>query len=72
VASHPIAVHPRVPAAVQQAVAEAVLGLARDSGAQALLKPVSLSHPVPADYARDYQPLERYQLERYVVLDRPG
>jgi hypothetical protein len=60
-----------VPLAVQQAVAAAVLALGRDRSAQALLKGVALANPVAADYARDFQPLERYRLEKYVVLDHP-
>jgi hypothetical protein len=38
-------------------------------GMQALLHAVHMSHPVVANYARDYQPLERLALEQYVVLD---
>lgn len=66
-APHPVSAHPRVPAAVRRAVAEALIGLSRDASGQALLKEVQLAAPVVADQARDYAPLERYQLERYVV-----
>jgi phosphonate transport system substrate-binding protein len=72
VASHPIVAHPRVPLPVQQAVVTAVLALGRDSSAQAMLKEVAMGNPVAADYARDFQPLERYRLEKYVVLDHPA
>lgn len=65
-APHPLAAHPRVPEAVRRSVIEAVLGLAADEKARGLLDAVSLSRPVPADYARDYQRLEQLNLERYV------
>lgn len=72
VAAHPLAAHPRVPARVQQAVTEALLRLSGDAAGQILLKDVGLSPTVPADHARDYRPLERYRLDKYVVLDRPA
>jgi hypothetical protein len=30
---------------------------------------VQMPNPVPADYARDYKPLEKLNLEKYVVLE---
>jgi len=72
VAPHPLAAHPRVPARVQQAVAEAFMRLAADPAGQALLAGVTLAGPVRADYGRDYRPLEQYRLDKYVVLDPAG
>ena len=63
---HPLGAHPRVPKEVRQAVTEAMLRLGADGAAQGLLNAVSLSRPVPADYARDYQRLEQLNLEKYV------
>lgn len=67
VAPHPLSAHPRVPDAIRRAVAASLLGMARDAAGQALLKGIQLSAPVAADYARDYQPLEKFGLEKYVV-----
>lgn len=65
-APHPISVHPRVPVQQAEAFAQALLKMSRDSAGQALLKDILIPNPVRADYARDYEPLERLQLERYV------
>ncbi|MBI1864789.1 MAG: phosphate/phosphite/phosphonate ABC transporter substrate-binding protein [Nitrospirae bacterium] len=66
VAPHPLGAHPRVPKEVRHAVTEAMLRLGADEAARGLLDAVSLSRPVPADYARDYQRLEQLNLEKYV------
>ena len=67
VAPHPLSAHPRVPEAVRRQVAEALLGLAREAAGQAMLKEIQMATPVSADYARDYQPLEKFGLDKYVV-----
>jgi phosphonate transport system substrate-binding protein len=67
VASHPIVAHPRVPESVRKKLSEALLRLAADPANALLFAAVQLPFPVVADYARDYQPLERLKLERYVV-----
>jgi phosphonate transport system substrate-binding protein len=66
-ASHPLSAHPRVDARVRQAVADALLALADSADGQALLKAIEMPNPVRADHARDYQPLEAWRLDRYVV-----
>ena len=72
VAPHPLSAHPRVPTRVRQALTDAFLQLAAEPAGQTLLKNVAMPRPVPADYARDYRPLEQYRLERYVVLEPQG
>jgi phosphonate transport system substrate-binding protein len=67
VAPHPISAHPRVPAAVRKSVIDTILKLAEDKNSQRLLKAVGIPRPVRADYTRDYEPLERLNLEKYVV-----
>ncbi|MBI5069429.1 MAG: phosphate/phosphite/phosphonate ABC transporter substrate-binding protein [Deltaproteobacteria bacterium] len=57
-APHPIAAHPRVPAALREKVASAVLEMARDEGDRPLLAAVRMPDPLRADYDRDYKPLE--------------
>lgn len=70
-APHPLAAHPRVPAAVQQAVRDALLGWTARSADAALLAAMQLPAPVAADYRRDYAPLERLRLEKFVVEPKP-
>jgi phosphonate transport system substrate-binding protein len=70
-APHPLAAHPRVPAAVQQAVRDALLGWTARAGDAALLAPIQIAMPVAADYRRDYAPLERLRLEKFVVEPKP-
>ncbi|MCL4493141.1 MAG: phosphate/phosphite/phosphonate ABC transporter substrate-binding protein [Nitrospirae bacterium] len=67
IAPHPLAARPDVPAKLRQAVIEAVLGFAENKENQAMLKAVQMAEPVKADYKRDYMPLERLGLEKYVI-----
>jgi phosphonate transport system substrate-binding protein len=69
-ASHALAAHPRVPEPVRQAVSRAFLSMANDEAGRALLRAIDTPDPVPADFARDYQPLERLGLEKYLVIDK--
>jgi phosphonate transport system substrate-binding protein len=69
VAAHPLSAHPRVPQAQLKSVTEAMLRLRHDAAAAPLLQAVQMATPVAADYARDYQPLERLKLEKYLVIE---
>ena len=71
VPAHPLSAHPRVPDAVRQAVAHAFMRMADDAQGQLMLKNVQMAAPTLADYARDYQMLERYGLDKYVVRAKP-
>lgn len=66
VASHPLAAHPRVPRAVQARVAQQLLGWGSDASDAALLPPLQMPHPEAADFGRDYAPLQRLELGRFV------
>jgi ABC-type phosphate/phosphonate transport system, periplasmic component len=68
-APHPFSVHPRVPKEVRDKVKRAILDMANEPSMKALLDRVQMPNPVPADYARDYKPLEKLNLEKYVVLE---
>ena len=70
-APHPLSAHPRVEPRLQQAVAEVFLQLAADASGRALLQAIEMPSPVRADQARDYQPLEAYRLDKYVVMSAP-
>lgn len=65
-APHPISAHPRVLPKDREAVTAALLRMAQDPAGQALLKEILIPQPVRADYQRDYQPLEKLRLDRYV------
>lgn len=69
-APHPLSAHPRVPAQHQQNIIASILRLGADPANQELLKGVLLKQPVAADYRKDYQPLEKLGLEKYVVISR--
>jgi phosphonate transport system substrate-binding protein len=66
-APHPLCAHPRVPASVRESVSRAVLEMGKNDNGRGLLKRVDLIQPVRASYERDYQPLEKLGLEKYVV-----
>lgn len=64
-APHPLSAHPRVPLAVQAALQQAWLRLAREPALQASFRDIPMPNPVVADHARDYGPIERLKLDRY-------
>ena len=66
---HPLAVHPRVPESMRAKIVTAMLELASNPETQALLAAVQMPKPQPANYARDYAPLERLKIEKYVVVE---
>lgn len=68
--SHPLAAHPRVPREIREKLTQALVALKEDAAGRTLLEDVELGGAVAADYARDYQPLERLKLDRYLVVDR--
>ncbi len=68
--THSVSAHPRVPDGVRRKLQKALLDMARDETGRKLLSSVFLPQPVAADYARDYKPLERLNLDDYVVMPR--
>lgn len=68
-APHPLAVHPRVPLASRQAIVSTLQALAQDPTRQSLMAAIQMPHPMAADYARDYEPLNRLGIEKYVVTE---
>ena len=68
--SHPLAAHPRVPRAVREQLTRVLIGLSRDPAGVKLLEDVELGGAREADFARDYQPLEKLKLDRYLVVDK--
>jgi phosphonate transport system substrate-binding protein len=68
-APHPLSAHPRVPAATRAAIVAAVLDMAGDPADATLLRAIPMGRPVAADHDRDYQPLEAYRLDKFIVLE---
>lgn len=67
VPAHPLAAHPRVPEATRRLIASTFLRLMADRAMRELMSDIPWVNPVLADYARDYQPLESFGLDKYVV-----
>lgn len=65
-APHPFSADAHVPVAVRQRVRDAIITMANTHAGRLLLEKVQLSKPIKADYARDYAPLEKLGLEKYV------
>lgn len=70
VASHPIAVHERVPVDVRETITRVIMEWQTNPERQPLLKAVQLEKPVLANYTYDYQKLEGMGLDKYLV--EPG
>lgn len=66
VAPHPVVAHPRVSAALRGKLLAAILTMAAGPD-RALLAEVGFEAPVAADYTRDYAPLAKLGLERYLL-----
>ncbi len=69
-ASHPLSAHPRVPAAVREAIIQALLALTGQEKDRALLRAVQLDKPVRADFERDYLPLEKLNILQHKVATK--
>jgi phosphonate transport system substrate-binding protein len=68
-ASHPFVANPRVPLIIRRSVTEAFISLSKDPRGEKLLEGVQIPAPIPSDYQRDFAPLERLKLDKFVVLD---
>jgi phosphonate transport system substrate-binding protein len=70
VASHPLAAHPRVPAALRERLVEAILAMAKTEDGRELLKAVRLANPMRADYDRDYRTFDAIDFEKLSRQER--
>lgn len=78
VTPHPLAVHPRVPEQVREAVVSAVLELSQSEveseveseNGPKLLQAIQLTEPMQVNYEEHYQFLENYNLEEFVEVAR--
>ena len=67
VAPHALSAHPRTGADQRACVASTLTQATKDTQRARLMAEVQMPAPISADYLRDYQPLERLQLERFVI-----
>lgn len=65
--SHPLSIHPRVSPEVRTKILKAILKLAGDKENENLFKEIMMPAPVQASYEKDYLPLKKLGLEKYVV-----
>jgi phosphonate transport system substrate-binding protein len=64
--SHPVAAHPRVPAAVRDRIQRAFLELGASEAGRRMLDEIPMSHVLAASI-KDYQPMSKWGLESYWV-----
>lgn len=69
-APHPLSAHPRVPDKEREAIIAAILRMQNDTNGRQLLRAIQIPKPVRADYARDYAPLEKWQLQKFAVQSK--
>jgi phosphonate transport system substrate-binding protein len=66
---HPIAAHPRVPTIVRNQFSQTLLTLAHNPATKPLMAAIQMPDPLAAHYAKDYAPLEKLNIEKYVVTE---
>lgn len=64
---HPFSAHPRISAAEQTRIAEAMVQMGSDEQLKPLLYEIQINQPVKVNYQRDYQPLDQLGLGKFVV-----
>ncbi len=68
-APHPFSANKKIPKEIQNLIKEAFLKIAKDPKNRILLNGIQIPEPLVADYKKDYLPLERLGLEKYLVLE---
>lgn len=67
IAPHSLAVHPRVPENIYQAVINAVLKLSQDKTNHGMLDRIQMLEPVKASYQNDYMPIEKLYHDKNII-----
>jgi phosphonate transport system substrate-binding protein len=68
-APHPFVANPRVPVSVRNAITASFISLASSESGLKMLEDVQMPSPIQSDYQRDFSPLERLNLEKFVTID---
>lgn len=71
VAPHPLAASPRVSEAAGQKITDALLALRDTADGRRLLAGVQLGNPIRANFDRDYAPLLKLDIQRFVIYPKP-
>jgi len=66
--SHPLMILPRINESDRQKIQSAILSLDNSEPGKAMLKEIKLQNPVPANYAKDYKPIEKLAKKMYPDL----
>ena len=66
-AAHPLSAHPRVSEEIRNKIISGLIRLSQMPENAELFNAIQIPKPVDANYARDYQPLERLGLEKFAV-----
>ncbi len=67
-APHALEANPRIPKAVRNKVIASFIKLSKDPANAAFFDGIQIPKPVPADYSRDYKPLEVLGLDKFAVI----
>lgn len=65
--SHPLSVHPRIPRPIREAITKAFFNLSEMPQGRELLNQVQIPNPISVSHAKDYAPLERLGVQKFVV-----
>ncbi len=65
-APHPFAAHPRVPKSLRRNMTKTILEIASDPANKKMMGDVQLKNPRKANYRKDYLPLKKLGLDKYV------
>lgn len=65
VASHPIAVHPRIPRKLRAAIEKSILAFNKDDAGRGLLEQIGFSNPIKVNFKRDYSVFEGIDNSRH-------
>lgn len=68
-APHPFIAHPRVGKADREKLIEQFIAMAKDVEGRHLLDEINVPSPVRSNYEKDYAPLEKLHLDKFVVAE---
>ena len=67
---HPIIANPKLVESIRSKFTAAFIALKADPETARLLEAIQVTDPIRVDYKKDYAPLEKLGLEKYVVLEK--
>jgi len=64
---HPFIANPRIPLGEQNAVIDAFIAMKNNPAISGLLNKVQIPDPIAVNYKKDYLPLAKLNLEKFIV-----